>query len=393
MEIKKDKTLAYITYAIVLSFVMFNLKFVFNTCKDIIALATPFYIAIVIAFILNIPMKKIEKILSKKIDKKNLLRGISLALTLILALALIILFSSFIIPKILDSIATIFTNLVDYISSLVTIINKLLEHLPINFTFNLSAIEEMIQKNFDINNFIVEGTNILSETGINIIFKSIGIVGTFINSVTAFMMGLYLLANKETHIAQLKKFITFLFGYKKALNIIDIGKEANHYFNGFVSGQLLECCIFMFLIYIALKITAVPFPELVAVISGVFCLVPMFGAFVGFFINFLLILAVEVDKAFIFAIAFIILQQFEGNVVYPKVVGNAVGISGLYVLLSLVVFGNLFGFVGLLIAVPSMALIYAVASRVINIALYRRHIEVTDKEIYKLDEKGNRITK
>ena len=149
----------------------------------------------------------------------------------------------------------------------------------------------------------------------------------------------------------------------------------------------------MFLIYIALKITAVPFPELVAVISGVFCLVPMFGAFVGFFINFLLILAVEVDKAFIFAIAFIILQQFEGNVVYPKVVGNAVGISGLYVLLSLVVFGNLFGFVGLLIAVPSMALIYAVASRVINIALYRRHIEVTDKEIYKLDEKGNRITK
>ena len=393
MEIKKDKTILYITYAVILSFVVFNLKYVFNSLIDLISLATPFYIAIVIAFILNIPMKKIENILSRKIDKKNILRGVSLAITLILALALLVIFSSFIIPKLIASIVTIITNFVDYLSNLEITINNLLSHFPIDYTFNLNVIEKIIEENFDLNNFIIEGTNILTETGINIIFKSIGIVGTFINAVSAFMMGLYLLANKEVHIAQLKKLITFIFGYKKSLNIFDIGKEANHYFNGFVSGQLLECCIFMILLYCVLRITAIPFPELVSVIAGVCCLVPMFGAFVGFFICFLLILAVEADKAIIYAIAFIIIQQFEGNVIYPKVVGNAVGISGLYVLLSLVVFGNLFGFVGLLIAVPSMALIYAVASRVININLYRNHIEVTDKEIYRIDDQGNKIKK
>ena len=127
------------------------------------------------------------------------------------------------------------------------------------------------------------------------------------------------------------------------------------------------------------------FPELLAFIIGFSSLVPMFGGFVGFGVSFILVLAVEPSVALIFAICFIIIQQFESNVLYPRVVGNAVGISGLYVLFALFVFGNLFGFFGLLIAVPSMALIYAVGSRVINISLYRKHIEVTSTSIKKFD--------
>lgn len=388
MEFKRNKSLLYITYAIVLAFVLFNYKEVFGVLLDIIGLATPFYIAIVIAFILNIPMKKIENMLSKKIKKKNILRAVSLALTLIITLIIIVLFSSFIIPKIAESIVMIFTNLFNYISSLVSIGNNFLNYFHINYSLSFTNIQTLIQQNFDINNLIIKGTDFLSQTGIHIIFQSIGIVGTFINGISAFMMGLYLLANKEVHLAQLKKLITFIFGYKKALSIFDIGAEANHYFNGFVSGQLLECVIFMTLNYIMLKIFSLPFPELIAFIIGISSLVPMFGTFFGFFIGFLLILAAKSDVAFIFVINFICIQQFEGNVVYPKIVGNAVGISGLYVLLSLVIFGNLFGFFGLLIAVPSMALIYAVGSRVINISLYRQGIEVTDKKISKIKQEN-----
>lgn len=388
MEFKRNKSLLYITYAIVLAFVLFNYKEVFGVLLDIISLATPFYIAIIIAFILNIPMKKLENLLSKKIKKKNMLRAASLSLTLIITAIIILLFSSFIIPKIAESIVMIFTNLFNYISSLVAIGNNLLNYFHINYSLNFTNIQTLIQQNFDINSLIIKGTDFLSQTGIHIIFQSIGIVGTFINGISAFMMGLYLLANKEVHLAQWKKLITFIFGYKKALSIFDIGAEANHYFNGFVSGQLLECVIFMTLNYIMLKIFSLPFPELIAFIIGISSLVPMFGTFFGFFIGFLLILAAQSKDAFIFVVSFICIQQFEGNVVYPKVVGNAVGISGLYVLLSLVIFGNLFGFFGLLIAVPSMALIYAVGRRVINISLYRQGIEVTYKQISKIKQEN-----
>ena len=111
----------------------------------------------------------------------------------------------------------------------------------------------------------------------------------------------------------------------------------------------------------------------------------MFGGYFGFAVGFILVLAINSTQAIIFTICFVIIQQFEANIIYPRVVGGAVGISGLYVLLSLVIFGNLFGFFGLLIAVPSMALIYAVGSRVVNISLYRNHIEITDKTIKKFD--------
>lgn len=386
MEIKKNKTLLYITYTVTLAFVLFNYKEVIGIFLHIVSLATPFYIGIVIAFILNIPMKRIEKLLSKKINKKGLVRGLSIAITLVFALLIILLFGSFIIPRIFDSITLIINNIFKYASSLVTMSNNLLAQMHIKYTINMATIQTAIAANFDINNLLQNTTDILGKTGINIIFQSIGFMGTIINCVTSFMMGLYLLANKEAHITQLKKLIIYFCGYKRGLTLFDIGSEANHYFNGFVSGQLLECCIFMTLIYIVMRIFNLPFPELIAVIVALFSLVPMFGTFVGFFITFILVLAAQPQSAILFAVCFICVQQFEGNVIYPKVVGEAVGISGLYVLLSLCVFGNLFGFIGLLIAVPSMALIYAIGSRVINIGLYRKRIDVSIDGIRKLED-------
>ena len=254
-----------------------------------------------------------------------------------------------------------------------------------NYAINYESIQEAIAT-LDLTNFLSNSGNILGNAGIHLLFQSFGIFAVFINAITSFIMALYLLANKETHLRQLKKAVTFFFGYRESLVIFDIGTEANHYFNGFVSGQLLECCILMFLMYVGFRLTGLPFPELLAVIIGIAALVPMFGGYIGFAISFILVLAVDPTQAFLFAFCFVIIQQFEANVIYPRVVGGAVGISGLFVLLSLVIFGNLFGFFGLLIAVPSMALIYAVGSRIINIGLYRKRIEVTDKSIKKIND-------
>ncbi|WP_050637857.1 AI-2E family transporter [Candidatus Stoquefichus sp. SB1] len=383
--VKNNKTMLYITYAIVLAFIVFNFNTVFSIIGYILSLATPLYIAIIIAFILNIPMRKIEHLYGKKIKKRGLKRGLAMATTLILALLLIVLFSSFIIPRLGESITLIITNIFNYANRLVTLVNDTMAKFHVNYAINYDSIQQGLAT-LDLNNFLSKSGDLLGNAGINLLFQSIGIFGFFINVITSFIMSLYLLANKETHLRQLKKIVTFLFGYKESLVIFDIGAEANHYFNGFVSGQLLECCILTSLMYAGFRLTGLPFPELIAFIIGLASLVPMFGGFVGFGISFILVLAVEPTQAIIFTICFVIIQQFEANIIYPRVVGGAVGISGLYVLLSLVVFGNLFGFFGLLIAVPSMALIYAVGSRFINISLYRNHIEVTDKSIKKMSD-------
>lgn len=374
--VKNNKIIFYITYTIFLAFVVFNYKTIFTVAKNVLSLATPFYIAIVIAFVLNIPMKKIEKLYSKKIENKSLRRGLSIATTLIFALCLIILFSSFIIPRILESITLIITNIFNYASSLVLLINDTLSKFHFNFSINYNFIQQALS-NMNLNSLISQNKSSITE----ILSQSLGLFGLFINAITSFIMSIYMLANKETHIRQLKKIITYFLGYKRALSIFDIAAEANHYFNGFVSGQLLESCILTCLMYISFRICHLPFSELLASIIGISSLVPMFGGFFGFGVGFVLVLAVSPSQALIFTICFCIIQQFESNIIYPRVVGGAVGISGLYVLLSLVVFGNLFGFFGMLIAVPSMALIYAVGSRMITIGLYRKNIEVTDESV------------
>lgn len=383
--VKKNKIILYITYTIFLAFIVFNYEIVFSTVAHLLSLATPFYIALVIAFLLNIPMKKIEELYGKKIENKNLKRGLSITTTLILALCIIILFSSFIIPRLVESITLIITNIFHYSNQLVTMINNTLAHFHFNYSIDYDYISKAIM-NLDLNKLLISNENFLENAGINILFQSIGIFSFFITVITSFIMSIYLLVNKETHIRQFKKVITFLFGYKKALNFFDIGAEANHYFNGFVSGQLLECCILTFIMYLGFKITGMPFPELIAFIIGTTALVPMFGGFVGFGISFVLILAVEPEKSILFTICFLIIQQIESNLIYPRVVGNAVGISGLYVLVALVIFGNLWGFFGLLIAVPCMALIYAIGSRTVNISLYRQRIEVTDRTIKRIKD-------
>lgn len=381
--LKRNKTIYYITYTIVLAFVLFNYKAVFKLLKYIITLGTPFYIAIAIAYILNLPMVRIEKQLKKKFDKlsKGNLRALSITLTLILAVIILTIFGFIIIPRIMDSIVLIVNNLIDYMTSLVELSNNLLKQLGISYTLDSETILSYIETNFDLSDFITRITSTFSQSGVSLISHSISLFSLIINLIASFMMAIYALASKEKHITQLKKIIIFVFGYKPGLNIMDIGMEANHYYKSFISGQMLEACIFMAILYVVMKICGTPFPELIAVFSGLCALVPIFGAYFAYFIGVILILAINPNQALIFTILYICVQQFEGNVIYPHVVGDAVGISGLFVLLSLTVFGSLFGFVGLLIAVPSMALIYAVGSRIINYRLYRNRIEVTEKTI------------
>ena len=369
----------YITYTILLTFALFNYSTVIGWLKYILSVFTPLIIALMIAFVLNIPMSKIEKLISKKFDlKKSVLRTISLTLTMILLIIIILVLSYIIVPRLISSIYAILIHLDEYAEELTININAILKNLHISKNYYL---KDEITQYVDITK-IVSMTN---STGINILFQSFGFISVFITGILTFVMSLYLLSNKEIHRMQARKLTVWLFGKNHSTTIFDLCSEANYYFNGFISGQLVNMVLFAIMIYIPLRLIGLPFTELMAVFVGFCSLIPMFGCYISFFINLVIVLALAPHKLIAYIIIFVIIQQTEANLIYPKVVGKAVGISGLYIILGLSVFGKLFGFMGLLVAVPCMALIYAVFSRLITITLYRRRIEVNENSIDEIE--------
>ena len=182
-------------------------------------------------------------------------------------------------------------------------------------------------------------------------------------------------------IRQLRKAIGALCGYKVTCVIFDYAHKTNEVFSNFISGQLVEACILWVLYYVTMKLFNFPYPELIATIISIFSFVPFFGPIAAMFVGAVLILSKDALMAIWFMVYFQILSQLEDNFIYPRVVGNSVGLPGIWVLLSIFVFGDLFGVFGMVIAVPSAACLYSLASEVINMILKKRKLVITENTI------------
>lgn len=399
-----DKVFQYITYAIVLAFILFNFNDVWDLFLTVLGLAKPFYIAIVIAFVINIPMRLVERLLTKAKNKwikehpdtklpsfmKEGMRGLAMGITIVCILFILIMFFSFIIPRIGESFSLLFSNLDNYARRLSVYVTTVCKDLNIDYSLSMKDVQKWFAS-IDLSTILATAGNILGNPHFKTTEVVTNIGGSLITIITSFFMALYLLANKEKHLEQGRKLVAYVLGHKRAGLAFDIASEANHYFNSFVTGQVLEATCFMVEVYVAMRLFSMPFPELIAIMAFLFSFIPMFGNFITFFAGLILVAAAQSKSMILFAIIYLCLQQFEGNVIYPKIVGKSVGIGGLFVLLGITIFGNLWGMIGVLIGVPLTALIYAVISRVINIGLYSKHIEVTYNNLYKLDENGKRI--
>lgn len=386
---RKDKILFYIIFAIIFSYIIYHLNNVFDVLGDFISLATPFYVAIVIAFILNIPMRAFERLIRKifkKIKKpvpsKQTVRGMAIAATLLSFLLIIILFTSIIVPRIGSSFSMIFTNLDNYAKRLANWLNRVCGTFNTKKTFTTAQIMNFFNS-FDLGTVLSTLGNLSgsSSSSMSSTINSIG--STAVTTVTAFFMSVYLLYSKERHIIQLKKVLAYFFGADHTNQILDIISEGTQYFNSFITGQVLEATVFMLEILAMTKIFGFPFGELIASCAFIFSFIPMFGSFLTLAFGTILVAAAKPRSVILFIIMFVITQQFEGNVVYPRIVGKKVGISGLYVLLGITFFGNLWGIFGVLAGVPITALLYASLSRLINISLKSRGIHVDHDSVYK----------
>lgn len=361
----KSKFKQYIliaTYIIVLSFILLNLSDVTSALDAILSILSPFTFAIGIAFVFNLPMKLFEDKVFYFLDKpkyksaKNMKRPLSILATVITIFGLLTALIVFVIPQLVDSISTLLNSVPGYMQSFETLINQY-----INSTELLKKIsEELLLVWKDILQF---GGQFLGNSLNGLLNVTIGVTSGVANFILSLVLAIYMLASKETLILQLKKFIYAFTKKSFADRIIEIGQISNVTFASFIAGQCIEAVIIGILCFIGMTILSMPYALLISVIIGITALIPIFGAFIGTIPSAFIIMIISPIQSLVFVIFIIILQQLEGAFIYPKVVGGSIGLSAIWVMLAIMVGGSTFGFLGMLLGIPTFGVIYKLISQ------------------------------
>ena len=341
--------------------------------KLIMGIFTPVIAGGCIAFILNIPLRFFERLWIKWFTPRVrwLRRTVCILLTLLLFSGAIVLLMVIVLPQIWNTLEGIIGNVPAYIEKMKGWYASLSAFLG-RFSVDLPALSISSEE------IMAKLGAIISDNSHHIIDTSVGIAtslfsGVF-DTVVAIVIAIYVLAQKERLSVQAKKLLYSIFSEKNTERLLAFARLSEKTFSGFVAGQLTEAIIIAVLCFIGMKIFRIPYAPLISVTVGVTALIPIFGAFIGTGIGAFLILFDSPMKAIIFVIFIIVLQQFEGNVIYPRVVGSQVGLPGLWVLVAVTV-GAEFGIFGMLISVPVVSLLYAVTRQIVNARIKEKGLE------------------
>ena len=370
-----------LTYAFILVLILMHFSDIWKTFIKFVGLLSPLFYGVVIAFILNVPMNIIEHLLVKQSKgEKKWHRAVAILLTIVIAIVIIFILSSVIFPQVIENIMTLASNIRIYLYNLVELGNDLLKSLHLDRFVQLDNLFAM-----PLNDMISSIAEWFSKTAPeffgNTLNATISIASGVANVFMAFILSLYLLASKEKYVTQYRKVCVALCTKKVYERIFYIMDKVNITFTNFISGQLLEACILGGIFYVAMLLLRIPYALLISCCIAVTSIVPIFGAMIGMCFGFVLILAINPIQSIIFFVVFQLIQQFEGNVIYPRVVGNSVGLPGIWVLLSILVFGGMYGLMGMLIAVPTTAVIYTLIRESINARLDAKKMIVTKDTI------------
>lgn len=375
----RRKTLLYVFLGavgcIVLYWLLFNterVRTLFNFLKTLFA---PFALGAGLAFILNVPMRAIEVRL-QKIKKIALRRIISILLTFIAVALVLFLVVQLLLPQLVATVETLTTKMPGFATRVWGLINEFLEANPevmewveVNTDFEqmdwMSYVEKLLSWVSDGVSGIVGST-----------FSAIGTVFTALfNGVIAFVFAMYCLFRKEILARQGRRLLYAFLPEKFCDEAVRIFRLTASTFSNFISGQCLEAVILGAMFAVAMLIFRMPYVPLVSVLVAVTALVPIVGAFVGCALGAFFILVDDPIKAVWFVVMFLIIQQIEGNVVYPKVVGSSVGLPGMWVLVAVAIGGKLMGIAGMFIMIPVISVLYTLLREITNKRLQKRGID------------------
>ena len=382
MSIKKIRELIVFTALLVVALWKFDV--VLGVLKTIWDIIFPFVLGGAIAFLTNVPMSFLEKKIFENVKKKNkivrkLKRPISLILTIVLVVGVIALVMFGVIPQLTRTMGTLVTSINDFIPQMQSWIGE--------FFHNNQEIMNLVdQIEFDPDQAIKWGISLLGNGAGNMMNTTMSAVGSIVSGVAtffiAFSFACYILFQKEKlHIQIRKVFFAFL-PRQKADAFLKVCSLTYRTFANFLAGQCLEAVILGSMFVVTLSILRMPYALLIGVLIAFTALIPIFGAFIGCAVGSFLIFMVSPQQAILFVIVFLVLQQIEGNLIYPHVVGESVGLPSIWVLAAVTIGGNLMGIVGMLVFIPLLSVFYTIFREFVYLRLKKQNIkQVTKTEI------------
>ena len=381
-SVKKIRELIVFTAFLVVALWKFNV--VLDVLKAIWGIVFPFVLGGAIAFVTNVPMSFLEKKIFENVKKKNkivrkLKRPISLILTIVLVVGVIALVMFGVIPQLTRTMGTLVTSINDFIPQMQSWIGE--------FFHNNQEIMNLVdQIEFDPDQAIKWGISLLGNGAGNMMNTTMSAVGSIVSGVAtffiAFSFACYILFQKEKlHIQIRKVFFAFL-PRQKADTFLKVCSLTYRTFANFLAGQCLEAVILGSMFVVTLSILRMPYALLIGILIAFTALIPIFGAFIGCAVGSFLIFMVNPQQAILFVIVFLVLQQIEGNLIYPHVVGESVGLPSIWVLAAVTIGGNLMGIVGMLVFIPLLSVLYTIFREFVYLRLKKQNIkQVTKTEI------------
>lgn len=373
---KNVKTLIFIIATGILIFLgLQNINIVVNFLNWILSIFTPLLIGLAFAFVFNVPLKFFERKLFTRKDGtprcERIRRPISLLLSVILVLGIITAIMFLIIPELINSVTSLIQSLPDTFIRFQDWIEQLSEEHP-------QIKEFLMSTNINWDDLMNSALGSIQDVSIGFVSHAFNIVvstvGFIVNICLGFIFSIYFLAKKEQLSAQFKKLTYAFLPEDKADTVVSVFKLTGDTFSRSVSGSMIECTILATITMISMTIFGFPYAMMVGCIIGVMALIPMFGITIGIVIGALLILTVNPTQAIWFVVMMIIIQQIEGNLIYPRVASSAVGLPSLWVMTAIIVGGGMFGFIGMLVIVPIASVIYTILRRVVHVRLRKRRI-------------------
>lgn len=386
-------------------YVIFHLDNLSSTINSLFAILMPIVDGFILAYLLAPLVNATERVITtplfvliKKEDKKNPKRFFSIIITDVFVLWIIYVFFSIVIPQIANSIRTILVQFPSYISTFSLWISELLNDNP---EFQKSVTEFLNQSSMDFTtvintkvlpqlNSINNVTEMLSQFSgvINVITSvSMSVYSIFRqiwNLVIGFIISIYLLASKELFAAQAKKIVYAFCSVNRANRFISNVRFAHKTFGGFFVGKIMDSIIIGLICFAVTSILGTPFCVLISVIIGVTNIIPFFGPFLGAIPSTILILLIDPLQALYFVIFVIILQQVDGNIIGPKILGSSTGLSSFWVIFSITLFGGIWGIIGMVVGVPIFAVLFAFMKSLIETRLSAKNLSPETKKYLRL---------
>lgn len=352
-----------------------NLELIFKMLGNIYTVFSPFILGAAIAYVLNIPMTKVENLLKKAIpdkyeDKyKGLIRAVSIVLSLLLLLCIVGFIAFLLIPELIENIESLMNSVPALVESGKDFVIDMLDKYP----DIQKEIESVFAESGNVSGIV---SSVLTYIVNGIVGFVSGIVDGFVYIFTGIIFAIYMLGQKEKLVDGMTRLIYGFTEKRKANKIMKVAALTNKTFSKFISGQCVEAVILGTIIFVVCLLCGFPYALLIGVLTAVTALIPIFGALIACVVGAILIAITNPIQALIFVAVFVVIQQIEGNVIYPKVVGKSVGLSPLWTLLAITVGGNLFGVLGMLIGLPLASVVYSLLKESVNKKLEKKEIEI-----------------